>query len=89
MYHIRSIDVGTRKLLVCSTLYNDKGYGDRSLLFFSYEGGVPSLVGRIDDVADDLITNILRYEDNKVVVLSLPAHMRIVEFSPFDKDTSP
>ncbi len=72
--------VGGRDMLVCSTLYNDKGYGDRSLIFFSYDRGGPTFVGRIDDVADELITNILKYDENKLVVVGLPGQMRVIEF---------
>lgn len=74
--------VGGRHLIACSTLYNDKGYGDRSLLFFSFEDDEPAYVGRIDDVADDCITNLLRFENNKLAVLSLTANLRVVEFTP-------
>lgn len=68
-------------MLVCTTLYNDKGYGDRSLIFFTFDGGQPAFVGRIDNVADEIITNILKFDENKLVVVGLPGQMRIIEFA--------
>lgn len=65
---------------MCSTLYNDKGYGDRSLIFFSHDEGIPVYMGRIDNVADDLITNISKLGANKLIVIGLPSHMRVIEF---------
>ena len=66
-------------MLVCNTLYNDKGYGDRSLIFFTYDTGQPVFVGRIDNVSDETITNILNFDENKLVVVGLPGQMRIIE----------
>ena len=80
MYHIRKVTIGNKDMLVCTTLYNDKGYGDRSLIFFSYDDGKPEYTGRIDNVADELITNIIKYDENKLVVTGLPAHSRVIEF---------
>ena len=80
MYHIRKVTVSNKDLLLCTTLFNDKGYGDRSLLYFSFDDGKPLLFGRIDNVADDLITNILKYDENKLVVIGLPGQVRIIEF---------
>lgn len=71
-------------MIVASSMFNDKGYGDRSLLFFKVGKG-PSLelVGTIKEASDDVITDILVFE-GKIAVLGMQANLRLIEFKQTD-----
>lgn len=79
LYKFRRIMLASESIIVASTLYHDKGNGDRSLLFFSTAKGNPTLVGRIDDCSEELITNFYVFE-NKIAVVGVNSTFRLIEY---------
>lgn len=73
------MQMGTERVMVCSTLYNDKGFGQRSLYFIRYTGGKPQVIGRLDDCSDDIITNF-DIDGERIVVLGLQGNVCMIEF---------